>query len=71
MKVAGCLLLVSGAGIVLATLVLLPGLGMRSAFVAAGAVVELIGLGALARGHMLGERAASRAGANGQMRGAR
>ena len=68
MKLAGCLLLLSGALIVVAALALLPGLAMRGVFTAAGLAVELLGLGAMARGHMLGEKAAAKLGANPQMR---
>jgi hypothetical protein len=68
LKLAGCLLLLSGALIVVAALALLPGFAMRSVFTAAGVVVELLGLGAMARGHMLGEKAAAKLGASTQMR---
>jgi hypothetical protein len=44
MKLAGFLLLVSGWGIVVSTLPLLPSSPMRTAFVLAGMAVELIGL---------------------------
>jgi hypothetical protein len=44
MKLAGFLLLLSGWGIVVATLPLLPSSPMRAAFVLAGTGVELIGL---------------------------
>lgn len=56
MKFAGCLLLLSGWIIVLATLVLLPGLGARAAFIAAGIAVEILGLGLIARGQVTEER---------------
>jgi len=58
LKLAGCLLLVSGALITVAALALLPGFGVRCGFVAAGICVELLGLGALARGHLIEEQAA-------------
>ncbi len=51
MKLAGFLLLLSGWGIVVSTLPLLPSLGARSAFVLAGIAVELIGLTLVARSH--------------------
>ncbi len=58
MKLAGCLLLFSGWIIVLAALVLLPGLGLRAAFIAAGLAVEILGLGLIARGQVDMERKA-------------
>jgi hypothetical protein len=51
MKLAGFLLLVSGWGIVVATLPLLPSLSTRSAFALAGMAVEMIGLALVGRGH--------------------
>lgn len=51
MKLAGFLLLVSGWGIVVATLPLLPSLPARAAFALAGMAVELIGLALVGRGH--------------------
>jgi hypothetical protein len=51
MKLAGFLLLVSGWGIVVATLPLLPSLPARAAFALAGMAVELIGLALAGRGH--------------------
>jgi hypothetical protein len=51
MKLAGFLLLLSGWGIVVSTLPLLPSLGARAAFVLAGMAVELIGLTLVARSH--------------------
>jgi len=51
-------MLLSGWIIVLAALVLLPGLGLRSAFVAAGLAVEIVGLGLIARGQVDAERKA-------------
>ncbi len=49
MKWIGCLLLVSGWMIVATALLLLAGLGQRFAFVAAGLLVECLGLGLLAQ----------------------
>src|SRR5438477_4437823 len=51
MKLAGFLLLLSGWGIVVSTLPLLPSSGERPAFVLAGTAVELIGLTFVARSH--------------------
>jgi len=51
MKLAGFLLLLSGWGIVVSTLPLLPSLGTRAAFALAGMAVELIGLTLVARSH--------------------
>ncbi len=48
MKWIGCLLLVSGWMIVAAALLLLAGLGQRFVFVAAGLLVECLGLSLLA-----------------------
>jgi len=53
MKLAGFLLLVSGWGIVVATLPLLPSLLARAAFAFAGMAVELIGLALVGRGHVV------------------
>ena len=53
MKLAGFLLLVSGWGIVVATLPLLPSLLARAAFALAGMAVELIGLALVGRGHVV------------------
>jgi hypothetical protein len=58
LKLAGCLMLISGWMIVLAALVLLPALGARAAFVAAGLLVEAIGLGIIARGQLNDQRLA-------------
>ena len=58
MKLAGCLMLLSGWIIVLAALVLLPGLGLRAAFIAAGLMVEIVGLGLIGRGQVDLERKA-------------
>jgi hypothetical protein len=68
LKLAGYLLLLSGALIVVAALVLLPGFAMRCAFVGAGFVVELLGVGAMARGHMLRERSILKAAAHSAVR---
>jgi len=48
LKWIGCLLLVSGWMIVAAALLLLAGLGQRLVFVAAGLLVECLGLSLLA-----------------------
>jgi hypothetical protein len=53
MKLAGFLLLLSGWGIVVSTLPLLPTLPMRAAFVLAGMAVELIGLTLVARSYQV------------------
>ena len=68
MKLAGYLLLLSGALIVVAALVLLPSFATRCAFVAAGFAVELLGVGAMARGHMLRERSMVKAAAHSALR---
>lgn len=52
MKLAGCLLLLSGWTIVLVALALLPDLASRAAFIAAGIAVEIFGLGLIARGQV-------------------
>lgn len=52
MKLAGCLLLISGWLIVLVALVLLPDFGMRAAFMGSGIAVEVVGLGIIARGQI-------------------
>lgn len=52
MKLAGCLLLLSGWTIVLVALALLPAFVMRAAFVGAGIAVEVLGLGLIARGQV-------------------
>lgn len=49
MSLIGVILLFSGWVIVLAALVLLPGLGERFGFILAGLFVQLLGLGLLAR----------------------
>jgi hypothetical protein len=51
MKLAGFLLLLSGWGIVVSTLPLLPSLPIRAAFALAGMSVELIGLTLVGRSH--------------------
>jgi hypothetical protein len=51
MKLAGFLMLLSGWGIVVSTLPLLPSSPMRAAFVLAGMAVELIGLTLVVRSH--------------------
>ncbi len=53
MKLAGCLLLLAGWGIVVSSLPLLPSLRMRAAFVLAGMAVELMGLSLVARSHLV------------------
>jgi hypothetical protein len=55
MKLAGFLLLLSGWGIVVSTLPMLPSLPMRAAFVIAGMGVELIGLTLAVRSHRVQE----------------
>ncbi len=62
MKLAGCLLLLSGALIVVAALALLPAFVPRLGFILAGVAVELLGLGILARTHLLTEKARARTG---------
>jgi hypothetical protein len=52
LKLAGCLLLLSGWMIVLVALVLLPGFAVRAAFIGAGIAVEILGLGMIARGQV-------------------
>ncbi len=51
MRLAGCLLLLSGFGLVLAALALLTSLGERFAFVGAGIAVELTGLALLTQAY--------------------
>ena len=51
MKAIGCLLLVSGWLIVLAAVVMLAALAQRSAFMAAGLGVEILGLSLLAQAY--------------------
>lgn len=58
MRLAGCLLLVSGFFLVLAALVLLAALKMRLAFAAAGLGVEVIGVTLLTRGYKSMQRGA-------------
>ncbi len=55
MKLAGFLLLLSGWGIVVSTLPLLPSLPMRAAFVLLGMAVELMGLTLVVRSHRVQE----------------
>jgi hypothetical protein len=50
LRLVGCLLLLSGFFIVLAALVLLGGFSQRLGFVAAGLVIEALGLGLLTQG---------------------
>jgi len=52
LKLAGCLLLISGWLIALAALGMLPEFAMRAAFVVSGLAVEIIGLGLIARGQV-------------------
>jgi len=58
LKLAGCLLLLSGWMIVLVALVLLPGLAARAAFIGAGIAVEILGLALIARGQVNQEKQA-------------
>ena len=51
MKLVACLLLLFGFFLVLASLVLLPSLGQRSAFVGAGFGVEVLGLSLLTQAY--------------------
>lgn len=51
MRLAACLLLVSGFVVTLAALILLPALGMRFAFVVAGLAVECLGVWLLTQAH--------------------
>jgi hypothetical protein len=53
MKPAGFFLLLSGWGIVVATLPLLPSLPMRGGFVLAGLAVEMTGLSLVVRSHLV------------------
>jgi hypothetical protein len=53
MKPAGFFLLLSGWGIVVATLPMLPSLPMRAGFVLAGLAVELTGLILVVRSHLV------------------
>lgn len=52
MKLAGFLLALAGWILVLASLVLLPSLSSRTAFVLAGLGVEVVGLVLVARSHL-------------------
>jgi hypothetical protein len=58
LKLAGCLLLLSGWIIVLAALVLLPGMSARASFIGAGIAVEILGLALIARGQVNEEKQA-------------
>ena len=58
MKWIGCLLLASGWTIVAAALLLLTSLGERYAFVAAGLLVEFLGLSVLALSYKAQQRGA-------------
>ncbi len=58
MKWIGCLLLASGWTIVATALLLLAGLGQRFAFVAAGLLVEFLGLSVLALSYKAQQRGA-------------
>lgn len=58
MKLIGCLLLLSGWFLVLAALVMLPGVMQRVAFVAAGVGVEVLGLVLLTRAYTAMQRRA-------------
>lgn len=58
MKLAGCLLLLSGWMIVLVALVLLPGFAARAAFIGAGVAVEIVGLGLIGRGQVTEQKQA-------------
>ncbi len=51
MKLAGFLLLLTGWGLVLTALALLPAAATRTAFIFAGLAVEILGLGLCARAH--------------------
>ena len=53
MKLAGFLLMLAGWGIVVSTLPLLSSTTMRAAFVLAGILVELMGLGLVFRSHLV------------------
>lgn len=53
MKLAGFFLLLSGWGIVVATLPLLPSLPMRAGFVLGGLAVEVTGLILVVRSHLV------------------
>jgi hypothetical protein len=55
MELAGFLLLLSGWGIVICTLPLLPSLPIRATFALAGMGVEMIGLALVARSHWVRE----------------
>ncbi|MGH9715365.1 MAG: hypothetical protein ACRD4R_01350 [Candidatus Acidiferrales bacterium] len=52
MKLLGFLLLLAGWLIVLTAVVLLPSAAARASFVIAGILVEILGFGAVIRGHL-------------------
>ena len=56
MKLIGCLLLISGWLIVLASLVMLQAFAQRAAFIAAGFGTEILGLGLLANAYTAMQR---------------
>jgi len=58
LKLIGCLLLLSGWLLVLAALVMLPAFTQRSAFIAAGMAIEILGLGLLTRAYTAMQRGA-------------
>ena len=58
MKLIGCVLLLSGWLLVLAALVMLPGLAERAAFISAGIAVEILGLALLTRAYTNLQRSA-------------
>ncbi len=58
MKLIGCVLLLSGWLLVLASLVMLPGLTERAAFISAGIAVEILGLALLTRAYTSLQRSA-------------
>lgn len=51
MRLAACLLLVSGFVVAVAALILLPALGLRFAFVASGLALECVGIWLLTQAH--------------------
>ena len=65
MSLIGVILLFSGWAIVMAALVLLPGLGERYGFIQAGLFVQLLGLGLLARSFTLPHRTSQKNGFGG------
>jgi hypothetical protein len=52
MKYAGLLAMPAGFFLTITTLLLFPGLGLRTVFVLCGLVVEFMGLAVAVRGHM-------------------